>query len=132
MQNCKILIVDDDTDDVEILADAFTQTGVDSVHYVHTAMQAFMYLQSVENKESLPKLIITDMYLPGISGTEFLKDLKTMDKYKHIHVIILSTVKSPSEIQKYQELGAEEYLVKPSSYDEYIAVAKMIKEKASL
>jgi PleD family two-component response regulator len=52
-----ILIVDDDTDDVEILAEAFTQTGVQSVHYVHTAMRAFMYLQSIEDKEQLPKLM---------------------------------------------------------------------------
>lgn len=55
-----------------------------------------------------------------------------MNKYKHIYVVILLTVKFPGEIQKYQELGAEEYLVKPSSYEEYIAVAKAIKEKASL
>jgi ActR/RegA family two-component response regulator len=47
-----VLIVDDDTDDVEILADAFTQSGVESVHYVHSAMQAFMYLQSVETQKT--------------------------------------------------------------------------------
>ena len=41
---CKILIIDDDKDDVEILADAFENSGVDSVHYLYTAMQVFMYL----------------------------------------------------------------------------------------
>jgi CheY-like chemotaxis protein len=131
MPGCKILIVDDDTDDVEILAEAFTQTGVDSVHYVHSAMQAFMYLQSIEDKKQLPKLIVTDMYLPGISGAELLADLKGMDKYKHIHVIVLSSVKSPAEIEKYKELGAEDYLAKPSSYDEYVRVAKQITERLS-
>lgn len=132
MPDHKILIVDDDTDDVEILADAFTQTGVDGVYYVHTAMEAFMYLQSIEAKEQLPKLIITDMHLPGISGEEFLKDLKAMEKYKHIHIIVLSSVKSPRELERYKELGAIDYLVKPSSYDEYVAVAEVIKERATL
>jgi CheY-like chemotaxis protein len=131
MPDYKILIVDDDTDDVEILAEAFTQTGVQGIHHVHSAMQAFMYLQTVADKRDLPKLIITDLYLPGITGAEFLKDLKGMDKYKNIHVIVLSSVKTPDQIQKYKELGATDYLEKPSSYDEYVEVAKNITERLS-
>lgn len=93
MDGCKILIIDDDEDDVEILSEAFTRCGVDEIQYVFSAMQAFMYLQEVEH-DFLPKLIITDHFLPGISGAEFLKDLKGMDKYKHIHVMVLSTIKT--------------------------------------
>ncbi|MCW3107949.1 MAG: response regulator [Segetibacter sp.] len=131
MANCKILIIDDDEDDVEILADAFTQSGVDAVHYVNTAMQAFVYLQEVEHS-CLPKLIVTDQFLPGITGAEFLKDLKQMDKYKHIHVIVLSSIKSDKEIERYREMGALDYFAKPSSYDEYAKVAADIKRKAGL
>jgi CheY-like chemotaxis protein len=131
MALASILIVDDDKDDVEILAEAFTQTGVESVHYVHTATQAFMYLQSIEDKEQLPKLIVTDMYLPGITGMEFMANLKRMDKYKHIHVIVLSSVKSRDETEKYKQLGALDYLVKPGSYKEYVRLAKEITERLS-
>src|SRR4051794_26872126 len=99
---------------------------VSSVHYVHTAMDAFMYLQTVADKEDLPKLIVTDLHLPGITSAEFLKDLKEMDKYKHIHVVVLSGIKSPKEIEKYKELGALDYLEKPTSYDEYVKAAKGI------
>ena len=49
MSGCKILIIDDDEDDVEILSDAFAQCGVEGVHYVFTAMQAFIYLQEKEH-----------------------------------------------------------------------------------
>lgn len=129
MNNSKVLIVDDDTDDVEILADAFTQSGVESVHYVNSAMQAFMYLQSVDEKDNLPKLIVTDLYLPGITGAEFLKDLKGMDKYKHIHVIVLSGTKTQEQIEEMKQMGAEDYLIKPSSYKEYLKVAQEIKNK---
>lgn len=127
--NCKILIIDDDTDDVEILADAFTQSGVDAVHYVHTAMQAFMYLESVEKREALPKLIVTDHYLPGITGPEFLKDLKDMERYKHIPVVVLSTIKTDAQIEKYREMGAADYLKKPVTYEEYLQVAQYITSK---
>jgi CheY-like chemotaxis protein len=128
---CKILIVDDDEDDVEILVDAFTKSGMDSVHYVYSATQAFIYLQTVE-LIFLPKLIVTDHFLPGITGAEFLKDLKGMEPYKHIHVVILSSVQSDSAIERYLELGALDYLVKPNSFAEYIRVATDIKSRAGL
>jgi CheY-like chemotaxis protein len=129
MQPCKILIIDDDTDDVEILADAFTRSGVDSVHYVHTAMQAFIYLEGVTDPEQLPKLIVTDHYLPGITGPEFLKDLKGMERYKHIPVVVLSTIKTEAQIENYRLMGAADYLKKPVTYEEYLAVAKYIAAK---
>jgi CheY-like chemotaxis protein len=128
MPDCKVLIIDDDKDDIGFLAEALTQAGVDSIHYVFSAMQAFIYLETVAS-DCLPKLIITDLYLPGIKGSEFLDDLKRMDNYKHIPVIVLSTVKTPKEIEKYRQMGALDYLVKPSSYEEYLAVAAEMKGK---
>ncbi len=132
MAACKILIIDDDLDDVEILADAFKSTGVESVHYEHTAMQAFMYLEKFKNPEELPKLIVTDSLLPGISGSEFLADLKEMEHYKHIHVIVLSGSKTAKEIERYRKLGAIDYIIKPNSYDEYQKVALDIKTRMDL
>lgn len=131
MNACKILMIDDDEDDVEILANAFLQSGVNAVHHVRTAMQAFMYLQSVEHN-NLPKLIITDNFLPGISGKEFLADLNRMEKYKHIAVVVLSTSKTDEEIEEYREMGILDYVIKPSSYDEYVKVAEAIKAKVLL
>jgi len=129
MYGSKILIIDDDQDDVEILAEAFTHSGVESVHYVHTAIEAFMYLEATKNIDELPKLIVTDHFLPGITGAEFLKDLKGMEKYKHIHVIVLSSIKSEQEIERYKRLGVNDYLEKPHSYNEYLKVANSITEK---
>ena len=129
MSRCKILIIDDDQDDVAILSEAFSQAGVDGVHYVFTAMQAFMYLEEVE-KDCLPKLIVTDHYLPGMTGAEFLKDLKGMEKYSHIHVIVLSTHKTAKEIERYKVMGAIDYIKKPVTYDEYFDVAAEIRRKA--
>ncbi|WP_121353521.1 response regulator [Flavisolibacter nicotianae] len=131
MNACKILVIDDDEDDVEILANAFLQSGVDAMHHVTTAMEAFMYLETAE-RECLPKLIITDNFLPGISGKEFLTDLKGMEKYRHIPVVILSTSKTDEEIQEYQRIGILDYVVKPHSYEEYVSVAETIKAKALL
>lgn len=129
---CQILIIDDDNDDVEILSEAFINSGVQCVHYVSTAMQAFNYLQEIEKEEDLPKLIVTDLYLPGISGAEFLADLKQMERYKFIPVIVLSTIKSEKESSRYKQIGAKEYLKKPTTYKEYLEVANYMKEQIAL
>ena len=131
MNNCKLLIIDDDEDDVSLLTDAFIKIGVDSVYYVFTAMMAFIYLEGVE-ASCLPKLIVTDLHLPGMSGAEFLKGLKGMDKYKHIAVVVLSSSKTPEEIENYKLMGALEYLVKPNTYQEYVDIAAELKRKMDL
>jgi DNA-binding response OmpR family regulator len=61
-----------------------------------------------------------------------MKDVKEMEKYKHIPVVILSSDRSEKEIQKYREMGALDYLEKPSTYEEYVKVAADIKRKAGL
>ncbi|WP_243745711.1 response regulator [Segetibacter sp. 3557_3] len=106
--------------------------AVDDVHYVHKAMQAFVYLEEVLQASELLKMIITDLYFPGITGAEFLKDLKDLDKYKNIPVVVLSTEKTELEIIKYKELGAIDYLTKPSKYAEYLEVAKHLTRKANI
>jgi DNA-binding NarL/FixJ family response regulator len=55
-----------------------------------------------------------------------------MDKYKHIHVVVLSSFKTEEEIEKYKQMGADDYLAKPSSYDAYVQVAKLMSEKIAL
>jgi len=95
-------------------------------------MEAFIYLQSVENPEDLPKLIVTDLYLPGITGLEFLEDLKVMEKYKHIYVIVLSSIKSEKEIERYKQMGFIDYLQKPTTFDEYVEVAKTMKQRVEV
>ena len=128
MNHCKILIIDDDEEDIGLLSEALAQAGVDQIHYVFSAMQAFIYLQEM-TADCLPKLIVTDLYLPGITGAELLADLKKMEKYRDIHVVVLSTIKTEKEIQRYLDLGALDYIQEPNTYEEYMKVAENIKQK---
>ncbi|HEX8333341.1 MAG TPA: response regulator [Segetibacter sp.] len=125
MKHCEILIIDDDKDDIEILSEAFIDSGVESIHSVASVREAFKYLEAVY-PDCIPKLIITDFYLPITTGAEFLQQMKLMDKYKDVHVILVSSVRSDSEVERFKALGALDYLAKPVSYGAYLeATAKM-------
>jgi CheY-like chemotaxis protein len=113
MRTCEILIVDDDEDDVQMLTEALVDTGLNNLDSVCTAMHATRYLENLVH-HSLPKLIISDLFLPAITGTEFLKQLKRMKKLKHIHVVILSSLNGcANEIQNHIKLGALDCIAKP-------------------
>ena len=128
MTPCKILIIDDDTDDVEILADAFKSSGVDAVHYVHTAMQAFIYLEKLKNKAELPKLIVTDMHLPGITGIELVQKIREQKALAYTPIIMLSTSDHPKDVEACYLRGANAYLVKPVGIQPLVNTLKSVCE----
>ena len=66
-----------------------------------------------------PDLILCDIQLPGISGLEVLKRIKSNSKTKRIPVIILTTSKREEEISLGYEWGANSYIVKPINFDEF-------------
>jgi CheY-like chemotaxis protein len=132
MRTCEILIVDDDEDDIQMLTEAFVDVGLNNLDSVCTAMHASKYLENLVHP-FLPKLIITDLFLPAITGTQFLINLKGIKKFKHIHVVILSSLNGcANEIQNHIKLGALDCIAKPLTCEGYVYVAEKIKRKAAL
>jgi CheY-like chemotaxis protein len=80
MTTYKILVVDDDPDDRDIMHEAFQINGFTDYSILSSAQEVFLYLQSVEKDENLPRMIITDLNMPGISGYELLQALKGMKR----------------------------------------------------
>lgn len=72
-------------------------------------------------KREIPDLIILDIMMPGMDGTEVLRQLRSIDEYKNIPVI-MATAKG-TEMDKIAglNLGADDYLVKPFSMMEMVA-----------
>jgi len=122
MPACKVLVVDDDADDRDILIETFQQIGVARVEGVDSAEAAIAFLQAIPADQDLPKLIITDLNMPGISGSELLCGLKQMSRYQHIPVIVCSTSSSPKEMENCLASGATDYVTKPSAVSDYVQI----------
>ncbi len=71
-------------------------------------------------------LIVTDIYMPNISGEKFIQLLKIDPLYKHIPIIVLSSADKKTKIISCFELGAADFINKPINIEEVIARVKRL------
>jgi len=121
----KILLADDDREDRFIMADAFNEIGLQEiVHFVDNGEKVITYLDEINIEMKLPTLIVLDLNMPLMNGTQTLKILKNNYRYKSIPVVIFSTSVNDIEMQECMEIGATSYIIKPVTYNECIETAK--------
>jgi CheY-like chemotaxis protein len=114
MDKSNILIVDDDVEDQFILKQYFTEFNFQgNLSFCENGHQAVTYLEEIENDESLPHLIVLDLNMPILNGTQTLQQLKQIPRLKNIPIVIFSTSENETERRKCLSLGAVDYMVKP-------------------
>ena len=126
----RILLADDDVDDKVIIKDAVEQVsnGNDIIYFSDNGEEVLRILnRNFENKD-LPCLIVLDLNMPKMNGTETLRVIKNDDRFKNIPVIIYSTSINPMEREKCIHLGAHSYITKPITYKESIDIARLFFE----
>lgn len=126
-----ILLADDDPEDRMIMAESFTELGVShAAHFVENGEKVLAYLDNIIADEYLPKLVVLDLNMPRMNGTQTLKALKANVRYKEIPVVIYSTSVNTIEMQECLKTGALAYIVKPVTYKECVETAKSFYEFA--
>jgi len=124
MSKTKILFADDDIEDQFIIQDAFREIGfADKISFVENGEEVLKYLDNLD-PQFLPALIVLDLNMPKMNGTETLRALKESEVYKNINTIIFSTSVNEKEKSECMELGAISYITKPIKYNESIETAR--------
>ena len=121
----KILMVDDDADDRDIIRFSMESINAsDTIGFAEDGEQALTILQDDVAASPIPELIVLDLNMPRMNGTETLRSLKQDERFKNIPVIIYSTSINPFEKEKCMELGAHSFITKPISYQESLDIAQ--------
>lgn len=121
----KILVADDDADDRAILQDAMKELQADEVLcFAQNGEDALRLLGNDFNADYKPALIILDLNMPKLNGTETLRRIKSDDRFKTVPVIIYSTSLNPMEKDKCMMLGAHSYITKPVTFKESMDTAQ--------
>jgi len=128
-----ILLVEDNEDDVFFMQRAIRACGID--HHVQVAEDgqvAIDYLSGTgqykdRQKFPLPFLIFLDLKMPRRSGLDVLQWIRTQPHLKTMLVLILTTSREDSDVQRAYELGVNSFLVKPPGADQLKDLVALIK-----
>jgi CheY-like chemotaxis protein len=114
-----VLYADDDADDRAWIEENFKAVNAQlSLFFLENGRQVLEFLAS-RSSPQFPSLIIMDLNMPQLDGRQTLRQLKANPAYRHIPVAIVSTSSSRLDRETCYFLGAELFLVKPSSYHEW-------------
>jgi two-component system phosphate regulon response regulator PhoB len=111
----KILVVDDEEAISSYLQRKLTKLGY-SVCVAADGESAVALAFS-----TLPDIILMDVKLPKLTGTEACRKLKDDERTRAIPVLLLSAKAQPAEIQAGLDAGADKYLCKPMSFPDILA-----------
>lgn len=107
----KLMIIDDDRDDINFFVQAITK--LEEKYECMVVEKATIALKQLQTSIELPDFIFLDLNMPIMSGRQFLKEIKSNTVLKDIPVIIYSTSTSQKDLQALLNLGAAYYLPKP-------------------
>jgi two-component system response regulator len=121
----RILLVEDDPQDVELTLRAFRSENVRSrIEVVRDGEEALDYLfcrgdYKTRAAEQPPTLVLLDLKLPKIGGLQVLRELKGSAECRSIPVIILTSSGEQRDIAESYKLGVNSYIQKPVDIGEF-------------
>ena len=121
-----ILVAEDDADDRFLIQTAFEEKGyTDKLDFVENGVELFSYLAD-NAKNNIPRIILLDLNMPKKDGRQVLRELKQHELFKRIPIVVFTTTKNENEISRCYDLGANTYIVKPTTFDELLFLVEQI------
>lgn len=121
----RILLAEDDPRDVELTLAALADH--------HLANQVVVARDGEEVLDhlarcgpDLPVLIVLDIKMPKIDGFEVLARLKADARLRMVPVVMLTSSRDTSDLQKCYDLGVNAYVVKPVRFSEFVDAVKQV------
>lgn len=115
-----ILIVEDNLSELELISHYLTEGG----YTVINAVGALEALTKVS--EQKPDVIITDVVMPGMSGFELCRRLKTHPATEKVPVVICSSKNQEIDRLWGMKQGADAYLTKPFTREQILRAIKAV------
>lgn len=114
-----VLMVDDDPTELLLAQEAFeTHAQTVNLDTCSSGAEAIAHLQNPAN--TLPDVIITDLNMPGLTGLDVIRILKTDPRLHLIPVIVLSNSNDPRDVEQAYSLHANSYLVKAPDFGKFM------------
>lgn len=125
----RILIAEDDPNDVELTLEALAEHNLaNKVDVVHDGAEALEYLRregKFKNREyGLPTVLLLDIKMPRMDGIQALREIRNDEQLKLLPVVILTSSREAPDLKAAYELGVNAYVVKPVDFQDFIKAVK--------
>ena len=129
-QSVSIVMIEDDEGHARLIEKNIRRAGIlnDIKHFVD-GTSALDYLFNAVDGPALngPALVLLDLNLPDMSGTDILARIKGDDgPVKRTPVVVLTTTDDKVEIQRCYDLGANVYITKPVNYESFAQAIRQL------
>jgi DNA-binding response OmpR family regulator len=123
-EKIKVMVVDDEPDIVKIVTIAMELAN-------YEIAEAFSGEECIEilDKGYMPRLILLDIMMPGISGYETCAKIRANEKYKNVKIVMLTAKGQKGDAEEGLRVGADDYIIKPFDPYELIEQVKEIMER---
>lgn len=127
----EILLVEDSSTDAQLVVRAFKRARLTNpVKVINNGEEALEYLlrsgKYLGRTHLHPQLVLLDLKLPGISGIEVLRHLKSQVTTRDIPVVVLTGSQTDRDVIECGRLGAENYIVKPVEFENFSRITSAI------
>jgi two-component system, response regulator len=120
-----ILLVEDDPNDMEMITRALKKNNLaNRLLTIDNGADALDFLFGRgtfggHNQGNRPKVILLDIKLPKVDGLEVLRQIKLDERTKTLPVVMVTSSREDSDLQKAYAYGANSYVVKPVNSSEF-------------
>jgi len=123
----KIVMVEDDHGHAKLIEKNIRRANISNeiVHFDH-GQPALDYLFSDEVRANGPMLILLDLNLPDMQGTDILAEVKKDERLRRAPVVVLTTTDDKTEIQRCYDLGCNVYITKPVDYESFAGAIRQL------
>jgi len=127
----KILLVEDDPDDVKLTLAGLAENNLtDKVAVVRDGAEALDYLYCRGKFKTRPPvnpiLVLLDNKMPKVSGLQVLKTIKVDEHLQTIPVVVLTSSRQTPDLIEFYKHGVNAYVVKPMDFSAYMKAIKQL------
>ena len=125
-------MAEDDADDRLLARDALAECGLaEELRFVENGEELLDYLLQrgkYDTQTPRPGLILLDLNMPVKDGREVLGEIKTNAVLRRIPVVVLTTSRADTDIDRIYNLGANSFITKPVRYELLVEVMRAISQ----
>ena len=128
-RSVSIVMIEDDEGHARLIEKNIRRAGIlNEITHFTDGTRALDYLFNDKNGPALngPALVLLDLNLPDMSGTDILAKIKGEPALKRTPVVVLTTTDDKVEIQRCYDLGCNVYITKPVNYESFAQAIRQL------